>query len=191
MRANDRSPGLHQVGRDGRLRQRRAGGVVAVVELAVLACLALLLLGETSGEGELTGEAFFWLNVPVEGALVPAVLLGVLAAALERRKRAALLTLVLFQLVGLAVDAVWATALTVAPSDVLDPGANAVNALWLTAGHAVVAVGIVVLLWLLRPALPPTGGLGMGVDRLLMMLTGGSIRQTVLFPFTRAKPARR
>lgn len=34
-------------------------------------------------------------------------------------------------------------------------------------------------------ALPPTGGMGMGVDRLLMALTGLGIRETVLFPLVK------
>jgi lysyl-tRNA synthetase class 2 len=33
--------------------------------------------------------------------------------------------------------------------------------------------------------LPPLGGMGMGIDRLLMVLTGLGIRETILFPLTR------
>jgi lysyl-tRNA synthetase class 2 len=37
----------------------------------------------------------------------------------------------------------------------------------------------------LEYAMPPTGGMGMGIDRLMIMLTGEGIRETILFPFVR------
>ncbi|WP_461005675.1 bifunctional lysylphosphatidylglycerol synthetase/lysine--tRNA ligase LysX [Streptomyces capparidis] len=41
----------------------------------------------------------------------------------------------------------------------------------------------------LEYGMPPTGGMGLGVDRLIMLLTGKNIRETVLFPLVKPEGA--
>ena len=42
----------------------------------------------------------------------------------------------------------------------------------------------------LEYGMPPAGGMGMGIDRVLIMLTGASIRETILFPIVRPSDRR-
>ena len=54
---------------------------------------------------------------------------------------------------------------------------------------SVVLAGLTItLIYFLRAmehGMPPMGGVGMGIDRLLMALTGLGIRETILFPLVK------
>jgi lysyl-tRNA synthetase class 2 len=39
----------------------------------------------------------------------------------------------------------------------------------------------------LEYGMPPTGGMGLGIDRMMQVFTGRGIRETLLFPFVRAE----
>jgi len=41
----------------------------------------------------------------------------------------------------------------------------------------------------LEHGMPPSGGVGIGVDRMLMTLTGLGIRETILFPLVKPERA--
>nr|WP_184676285.1 bifunctional lysylphosphatidylglycerol synthetase/lysine--tRNA ligase LysX [Saccharothrix violaceirubra] len=134
---------------------RVAGAAATVVQLAALASLVLLV----SDEGPLSDAIFlggFVLGLPVDANLFIVLVLLVLGAALRRRKRAAFLTLLLFESLGLGLVLLLGALLVVAPAETLADPADPVF------GEAVVAeiAGLVclssfiVVLWLSRDAFP-------------------------------------
>jgi lysyl-tRNA synthetase, class II len=86
---------------------------------------------------------------------------------------------------------VFGTELAVAYSELVDPVEQRER---LTAQALLAAAGDPEAMQLdedflraLEYGLPPTGGMGMGVDRLLMTLTGLGIRETILYPLVRSE----
>ena len=84
---------------------------------------------------------------------------------------------------------VFGTELATAYSELVDP---VVQRERLTAQSLLAAAGDVEAMQLdedflraMEYGMPPTGGMGMGVDRLLMTLTGAGIRETILYPLVR------
>jgi lysyl-tRNA synthetase class 2 len=138
--------------------RRKAGGVVAtVVQLGALASVALLIWGGNHAFYRWTVGVFTVLNIPADSNILIALVLGVLGAALRRRKRAALNTLILFQVGGLLMTFAYQATLLWAP-DVLSlqrRGPRHIpTTLWALTGAEVIAIGLIVLLFALRPAFP-------------------------------------
>jgi len=86
---------------------------------------------------------------------------------------------------------VFGTELATAYSELVDP---VVQRERLTAQSLLAAAGDVEAMQLdedflraMEYGMPPTGGMGMGIDRLLMTLTGAGIRETILYPLVRAE----
>ncbi|WP_079063546.1 bifunctional lysylphosphatidylglycerol synthetase/lysine--tRNA ligase LysX [Peterkaempfera griseoplana] len=84
---------------------------------------------------------------------------------------------------------IFGTELATAYSELIDPVEQRAR---LTAQSLLAAGGDVEAMQLdedflraLEYAMPPTGGMGLGVDRLIMLLTGKNIRETVLFPLVK------
>jgi lysyl-tRNA synthetase class 2 len=84
----------------------------------------------------------------------------------------------------------WGTEIGTAYTELIDPIEQRERLVEQARRRAVDAESMQVdedFLGALEHAMPPTGGLGLGVDRLVMMLTGTSIRETLAFPFVRPR----
>src|SRR4051794_20395126 len=97
--------------------RRKAGGVMAtVVQLGALMSVVLLIWGGNHRLYRWAVALFSLVNVPADANILIAVVLGVLGAALRRRKRAALNTLILFQVGGLLMTFGYQATLLWAPT---------------------------------------------------------------------------
>jgi lysyl-tRNA synthetase class 2 len=139
--------------------KRKTGGILAtIVQIGAVFSLVLLILGDGHERfHRIVVQVFSQLSIPVDSNLVIALALFVLGAALRRRKRAALYTLVLFQFVGLAAMMLLQAALLWSPDVLaLEPAElqRIPETLWLLGLSDVVEVAFIALLFTLRPAFP-------------------------------------
>ncbi|WP_158885549.1 bifunctional lysylphosphatidylglycerol synthetase/lysine--tRNA ligase LysX [Amycolatopsis anabasis] len=139
--------------------KRRAGGVVAtVVQVGAVFSLLLWFFGDQHERfHRVVVHTFSLLSIPVDSNLVIVLALAVLGAALRRRKRAALYTLVLFQVGGLLLVLLVQATLIWSPEVLeLEPHefAEIPDWVWTMVVSDVVSLGLVALLLALRPAFP-------------------------------------
>lgn len=137
----------------------RAGGIVAtLVQLAAVFSVILLIAGGVKGPVLKAGDIVFAaLSIPTSASLVIVLMLVVLGAALRRRKRAALYTLLLFQVGGLVMTLAWQAALLWWPG-LLELGPRQIrhipHQVWALTIADLISIGMITLLWILRPAFP-------------------------------------
>ncbi|KAA9147588.1 DUF2156 domain-containing protein, partial [Amycolatopsis acidicola] len=118
--------------------------------------VVLLLVGGHRGFYHWTVTVFGLLNIPADANILIALVLTVLGAALRRRKRAALNTLILFQaggfLMAVAFHATvaWAPWLLKTDRETRPPAATS----WTHVVAEAVSVALIVVLVALRPAFP-------------------------------------
>ncbi|WP_020667935.1 bifunctional lysylphosphatidylglycerol synthetase/lysine--tRNA ligase LysX [Amycolatopsis nigrescens] len=157
--------------------KRTAGGVTAtVVQLGAVSSLMLLLFGDGHPGFRRAVMQIFWpVSIPVDSNLVIALTLAVLGAALRRRKRAALYTLVLFQLGGLAqllftqAALLWWPGLLALERHEL---AEISSKMWWLTAIDVLAVALTFFLLALRPAFPAQLAPGAGRRGLTVLVAG-------------------
>lgn len=129
--------------------------LATVVQVGALMSIALLIWGGHHGFYRWTIGAFSLVNIPADANILIALVLAVLGAALRRRKRAALNTLILFQIGGLLMTVAFQATLLWAPQVLpRERRPHLPTTLWALTTAEAVAVGLIVLLFALRPAFP-------------------------------------
>jgi lysyl-tRNA synthetase class 2 len=145
-------------GASARWKHKAAGIVATLVQLAALCSLVLTYdVGGHDRFSVLTYQVFSVLGLPVDGSVVIALVLGVLGAALRRRKRAALNMLLLFQTVQIAFligmlgwRAGHHRMFRISAEHWVSPSASTELLVFVS----VAAIAVLVVLILLRPAFP-------------------------------------
>ena len=158
-----------------RWRSKAAGVVATVVQLGAVASVALLIFGGHHPFYRWTVGLFSLLNVPADANILIALVLVVLGAALRRRKRAALNTLILFQVAGLLMDVAFQMVLLWAPRVLTLPRLEPEHlpgTLWALTGAEIIALGLIGLLLVLRPAFPARLAPGAWKHALVVGATG-------------------
>ncbi|MEO6084521.1 MAG: bifunctional lysylphosphatidylglycerol synthetase/lysine--tRNA ligase LysX [Umezawaea sp.] len=134
---------------------RIAGTVATVVQLAALGSLILLVIPDGSAVARAIRLAGYWLGLPVDGNLFIVLVFVVLGAALRRRKRAALWTLLVFEALGLLLVAFVVALFAFVPEALEEDATSATKLDVLFFGGGIVAsLAIIGFLWVARPAFP-------------------------------------
>ncbi|RZQ62566.1 bifunctional lysylphosphatidylglycerol synthetase/lysine--tRNA ligase LysX [Amycolatopsis suaedae] len=182
-------------------KARAAGLIATFVQLGALVSVLLLLAGDVRWLGRVIAGLFWVLSIPADANLVIALILTLLGAALRRRKRAALYTLVLFQIVGIVIGGLTQFVLVAAPEEVLatDPHhlADIPRVLWTIGVSQGVSLVFIGLLLRLRPAFPARLAPGAWRHGLTVLIGGMALVTAVgwmlveMFPGTLADTAAR
>ncbi|PRY46929.1 bifunctional lysylphosphatidylglycerol synthetase/lysine--tRNA ligase LysX [Umezawaea tangerina] len=133
---------------------RIAGTVATVVQLAALGSLVLLVIPDDSAVADVIRTAGYWLGLPVDANLFIVLVFVVLGAALRRRKRAALWTLLVFEALGLVLVSFVLALFAFVPGALDDEGVTWSEVGVFFGGGVAASVVIIALLWLARPAFP-------------------------------------